>query len=110
MQFKSNIDEVIRDLERKKRNIEEISGSHKIPYDDLFTSEFMQENTKFKSIHEMIQSSGFPIKSSEDIEKIPDDEWSGFIQKNTSFPNWKEMIETAGMEYFTKKTKHALEK
>jgi len=110
MQFKSNADEVIKELERMKRSIEEISGSHNIPYDDLFTSEFMQKHTNFKSIHEMIQSSGFPIKSSEDIENIPDDEWSGFIQKNTSFTNWKEMIETAGHEYFAKKIKHALEK
>ncbi len=103
MRFESNVDEVIRKLEQIKRNAEELSGEHVIPFSDLFTSEFMDNYTDFESIDELIRSSGFPIQSSADIEKLPNDEWNDFIQKHTRFSNWTEMVQTAGKEYFAKK-------
>ncbi len=103
MAFKSNADEIIQKLEKMKRNAEELSGKHDIPFSDLFPSEFMHSHTKFESIEELIRSSGFAVQSSGDIEKLPDDEWNNYIQKCTCFSNWREMVQTAGKEYFAKK-------
>jgi len=47
----------------------------------------MDNYTDFESIDELIQSSGFPIKSSVDIDNLPDNEWDHFIQKHSRFSN-----------------------
>lgn len=54
---------------------------------DLFAPDFMDNYTDFESIDELIQSSGFPIKSSVDIDNLPDNEWDHFIQKHSRFSN-----------------------
>jgi hypothetical protein len=90
-------------LEQISRNSEELSGEHTIEFKDLFTPEFMNKYTDYKSIGELLQSSGYTINSSEDIEKLPDMEWNEFIQKHTKFSNWKEMNQTALNEYFTRR-------
>jgi hypothetical protein len=56
------LDEIKQKMEQMKRNAEELSGEHTIPFSDLFTSDFMDNYTDFESIDEMIQSSGFSIK------------------------------------------------
>lgn len=103
MRFESNIDEIIGKLEQMKQKAEDLSGKHIIPFSDLFIPEFMDKYTDFKLIDEMLQSSGFAISSSEDIEKLPQKEWNDFIQKHTKFPSWNDMIQTARNEYFARK-------
>lgn len=97
------LDEIKQKLEQIKRNTVELSGEHVIEYKDLFTPEFMNKYTDSESIDELLQSSGFIISSSEDIEKLPDKEWNGFVQKHTQFSNWKDMNQTALDEYFIRR-------
>ena len=97
------LDEIKQKMEQMKRNAEKLSGEHMIPFSDLFASDFMNNYTDFKSIDEMIQSSGFVINTSADIEKLPDGEWDNFVQMHTRFSNWNEMVKIAGKEYFARK-------
>ncbi|NPV63624.1 MAG: hypothetical protein HPY61_13555 [Methanotrichaceae archaeon] len=103
VKLESNVEDIIQKFEQIKRNVEENSGEHVIPFNNLFTSEFMNNYTDFDSIDNLIRSSCFPIRSSEDIENLPSDEWNRYIQKHTRFSSWDEMVQTAAKEYFAKK-------
>lgn len=102
------IKEAIQNLEQKKRNIEKLHGKHEISFNDLFTSEFMNKYTDFKSIDEMLHADGFKIDSNEDLEKSLGDEWDALIHRHTKFANWDEMKRVAGKEYFTEKIRIAM--
>jgi len=73
------------------RKIEDLDGSHQIPFSDLFTDEFMLLNTEYSSISGMIAASGFLIQSSEDFAKIPDGEWDRHVRQHSGFVSWEEM-------------------
>jgi hypothetical protein len=73
------------------RKIEDLDGSHQIPFSDLFTDEFMLLNTEYCSISDMIEASGFSVQSSEDFAKIPDGEWDRHVCQHSRFPSWEEM-------------------
>ena len=78
-------------LEDLIRKIEDLDGSHKIPFSDLFTDEFMLFNTDFGSISEMIAASGFSVQTSEDFAQIPDAEWNNHVCQYSRFASWDEM-------------------
>ncbi len=73
------------------RKIEDLDGSHQIPFSDLFTVEFMLLNTEYSSISEMIAASGFSVQSSEDFANIPDGEWDRHVRQHSRFVSWEEM-------------------
>jgi succinate dehydrogenase/fumarate reductase flavoprotein subunit len=91
--------ETINKLEKLRKNAENLSGEHIIPFTELFNPEFMMKHTKFLSIEALFEASGFEVNSKEDFEKIPDDEWEKFIVSNTQFSSWEEMQREAATDY-----------
>jgi hypothetical protein len=65
----------------------------------LFSTEFMQNHTKFASFDELISNSGFKIESEEDISSIPKSDLNKYISDNTNFNTWEDMLNQAGKEY-----------
>lgn len=62
---------------------------------ELFTNEFMQENSKFSSIEEFQQEGNFVMNTEEDIRKIDQAQLDSFIQQNTKFASWNDMCKSA---------------
>lgn len=52
---------------------------------------FLARCSKFSSIEEMFEASGFKIETTEDFKAIPDNEWEIFITENTIYSSWEEM-------------------
>lgn len=93
----------IEGLEELKRNLNELGNEvenlpKKLKLKDLFTTDFITKNTKFASLDDMFNSSGFVIESQEDFDKIPYDEWNNFIKNHTNFSSWEEILQTAYKE------------
>jgi hypothetical protein len=86
-----------------QRRLEELDGTHQIPFDELFDPEFMIEFTDFTSIDEMLETSGFKTDTEEDFAAIPDAEWDQFVARTTRFANWHEMQQEAGNRWAQKK-------
>ena len=86
------LDETISMLEGLQDQIEDLEGEHQVPFDELFSPEFMSTNTNFETIDQMIVESGFKVETSEDFENIPDEIWDEFVSKWTRFENWSEML------------------
>ncbi|HBU69646.1 MAG TPA: hypothetical protein DEE98_04605 [Elusimicrobia bacterium] len=96
-------DKLQKQLRNLQKNAGELNGTHEITLSELFPNHFISKFTKFSSLDDMFNASGFKVESAEDFKKIPDDEWDKFIQANTSFANWKEMQHKAAGEWSAKR-------
>lgn len=100
IKFKGDgFDKIKRDLESFQKKAKEMEGTNSISFHELFTPEFLKKYTRFISLDEMFEKSGFTINSQEDFEKIPEDAWDKFISTNSKFNLWKEMLDVAGEEW-----------
>jgi hypothetical protein len=90
-------------LQRIQKRLEELDGSHQIPFDEMFEPAFMIEFTDFTSIDEMLEASGYKVETSEDFAAIPDAEWDQFVARTTRFSSWEEMQQEAGNRWVQKK-------
>jgi curved DNA-binding protein CbpA len=70
-----------------------------ITSNDLFSPDFMKSYTDFDSIDDLFDASGYTIKTNEDIEAVPQEQWDAFIYKHTKFTSWHQMKEFAFDEY-----------
>lgn len=94
MSFKSN-----GNLEKLSKNLSELSGSSGVKLVDLMSSNFISSCSRYSSLEELFDSSGFKIESKEDFAAIPDEDWDAFIQGNTTHENWLEMQKAALLSY-----------
>jgi len=94
------------DLSKLTRALDSISG--KVSFGELFTTQFMKENTDFNSFEELLQFGGYEVNSPEDFAAIPDDEFDALVCAKTKFQNWESMKSEAGREYAIRKFNKAL--
>lgn len=86
----------ITGLDELKKKLEGLKGLEKsTQIAEVLTPDFMQKNSKFKSVEEMFKKSGFNVTTNEDFEKIPETELNAFVAQNTNFKNWSEMLKAA---------------
>jgi hypothetical protein len=95
------LDQLTRKLEDLQRRAENLSGN--VPTRGILTPAFLRKHSRFSSIEEMFEASGFKVETQDDFKNIPDQPWDEFIAKETTFPNWKEMLSAAGGEYAKRK-------
>jgi len=95
------LDQLTRKLEDLQRRAENLSGD--VPMQEILTADFLRKHSRFNSLEEIFEASGFKVENQDDFKNIPDQPWDDFISKETSFPNWKEMLSTAGKEYAKRK-------
>ena len=91
------------ELTRLQKRVEELEGTHQVPFDQAFPPDFMIEFTDFTSIDEMFEASGFKADTEKDFAAIPDDEWDAFVARTTRFASWEEMRAEAGQRWAQKK-------
>lgn len=104
MSFKiTGLEKIRSKLEKIKSNAEAMHGTHDYKLTDVLTPEFLRAHSQFTSFDQMIEKSGFKVKTSEDFKAIPDEPWEAFIKANTSYSTWKEMLSAAVAIYAKKK-------
>jgi len=96
------LEEFQKQLDTFIKKVERLDGPHQIPIADLLSPSFMTGCSRFGSLDEMIQASGFKVESEDDFKAIPDAEWDAFIRENTSFSGWREMLEGGAAEWAKK--------
>ncbi|WP_394179576.1 hypothetical protein [Marinomonas posidonica] len=84
-----------------QKNIGELSKKTEIKLTELMSPSFVSGCSKFNTIEDLFDASGFTIESPADFSAIPDEEWEKFIVENTSFSSWNEMQHKA-LEHYTK--------
>ena len=89
-------------LDELQRRVRKLDGSHDMPMIELLNPEFMTKHTSFGSFQDMLDHSGYSVKTPEDFKVIPDAPWDAFISANSTFANWHEMREAAKTEWAKK--------
>ncbi len=90
------------ELKKLTKKMKALDGQHEVKFTDMYNPAFVSGCSKFESIEELFDASGFKVESKEDFEAIPDEEWEVFISQNTSFDSWLEMQKSAGAAYVKK--------
>ena len=100
MKFDSKgFDKLKKDLDKLQRRCRELEGENSVSFEELFSPSFLNKYTKFSSIYDMFNKSGFTVNNQDDFKKIPDDKWDKFIVENSQFSSWQDMIDKAGKEW-----------
>lgn len=93
MSFKiKGLNEFQKELKKLSDNARNISKENVVSFDELFIDSFMQKFTKFPTINEFIEKSGFDFTQ---LELIHDSELDEFVNNNTNFSDWQEMLNEA---------------
>jgi hypothetical protein len=94
----------LNELQRTLKNISNrastLGGTHKLS--DVLTPSFIQQHSRFKSVEELIEASGFAAKNTEEFVAVPSDQRDPFIRANTTYRSWDEMLQ-AGSQIWVKK-------
>lgn len=60
----------------------------KLSYQELFNDTFMQENSKFTSMDNMLFKSDFGLTNPAEIENVNQEKWNAFIVRYTDCASW----------------------
>lgn len=96
------LDELQEKLDILTKKVHELDGLN-IPMSEVLTNDFISRSTKFSSLEELLEASGFKIKSQDDFAAIPVDDLDRFIRSNSPFDSWNALLSTAGSEWAKKK-------
>jgi len=99
----TGLDNLEKQLKQLEKNVEELSQKNQVSFAELFPPSFMQKNTSFSSMDELIKAGGFKVESQEDFESIPEAEFDKHIAANSKFKNWEDMLNEAYSQYISPK-------
>lgn len=83
-----------RELDKLADNLKSLVG---VPLGELFPPQFMQANSRFATIEEMLAAK--ELRDPEAFERMADEEWSQFVVETTNFTSWEEMKEAGAEEW-----------
>ncbi|WP_454121903.1 hypothetical protein [Kosakonia sp. Marseille-Q7440] len=88
------------DLDKFFENAESLHNTtREITLEQMLNSAFLAKCSRFHSLEELFEASGFKIETVEDFQAIPEEEWEAFITQNTTYSSWEEMQLTALTEH-----------
>lgn len=76
---------------------------NKVTFQELFNPKFLQENSEFTSMDDMIWRSGFGIMNLLEVENVNQEKWNEYIAKNTECATWHEFGKLAMIDWMKNK-------
>ena len=89
-------------LEKLVKNLKNISKEQKVDFGELFSYDFMQENTNIDSINDFFEVANITVETQEDFRNLDETILNEAVLKFTRFSSWNEMSSKAGRVYFEK--------
>lgn len=96
----SDLSSFFEDAIKKAEALEE---KRSYPLSEILNSPFMNQHTKFSSLEEFIEKSGFDFSSEESLDAIPSEALDAFVRQNSEFGSWEEMLGDALSELMRSK-------
>lgn len=89
------LDDALNDLKRVEKNAKKLDNTKiTVPLEELVTDRFIQKNSKFKSLDEMVTKSGYELKDFGELREV-----DKFISQNSRFSSWIELLDEAMVEW-----------
>ena len=95
----SGFDDLIDKLDEMQESVEEFEGSHQVPLDELFPSEFMRRHTDAHDMDQFLENSPWDVESQADFEDIPELEFDQYVDQHSEFRTWEQMQGKAANEW-----------
>ncbi|TFI70094.1 hypothetical protein [Carnobacterium divergens] len=90
-------------LNKISKTAKELDGDNEIPFNELFTSNFISKHTDYSTIEDFTSASGLDFSSQEAIEDINESVLDNFVASNSTFDSWEDMLASAIEEWVAKK-------
>lgn len=74
-----------------------------ITFQELFNPKFLEANSKFTSMDDILWRSGFGIMNLLEVESVNQDKWNAYIAKNTSCATWHDFGKLAMVDWMKNK-------
>ena len=75
----------------------------KVTFQELFNPQFLQDNSKFTSMDDILWRSGFGIMNLLEVENVNQDKWNEYIAKNCECTTWHDFGKLAMIDWMKKK-------
>ena len=72
---------------------------NKVSVPELFNPKFLEENSKWTSMDDMIWRSGFGIMNLLEVEQVNQDKWNEYVAKNSDCTTWHEFGKLAMVKW-----------
>lgn len=81
------LDDALKDLKRMEKNAKKFNNTETtVPLNELVNDKFVQKNSKFKSLDEMVEKSGYDLEEFGESKEV-----DRFISQNSRFSSWEEL-------------------
>lgn len=91
------LDRFERQLRDFENRLEDAGGE--VPVDEVLHPEFVRSYTEFDSFDDLLAHSRWVVRTTEDFERIPEDEFDEYVDEHTKFDDWETMLSVATREY-----------
>lgn len=89
------LDDALNDLKRMEKNSKNLTNTTtKVPLNELVNEKFIQRNSRFRSLDDLVEKSGYEIEDFGELKEV-----DKFISQNTKFSSWEELIGEAAGEW-----------
>ena len=88
------LDDTLKDLKRMEKNSKQLNGKTAVNLNEVVNDRFIQKNTRFRSLDEMVEKSGYELEDFGEVEEI-----DRFISQNSNFSSWEELQSKAAGEW-----------
>lgn len=92
-----------KQLTKMSKAAEELNGENEIPFNDLFTANFISTNTDFPTMEAFEKASGLDFSNQETFEAIDENALDTFVSENSKFDSWEDMLGNASESWLSKK-------
>ncbi len=97
------LDKLQNKLKILEKNAKKTDGHNSIPFNELFSYEFMNENTNFDSISDFFRNTGIEVNTQEEFQELDERILDDAVVRFSQFNSWDEMVHEAGAVYIHKK-------
>lgn len=70
-----------------------------VTFQHLFNPKFLEANSKFTSMDDILWRSGFGVMNFLEVENVNQDKWNAYIAKNTDCETWHDFGKLAMIEW-----------
>ncbi|MGO2961617.1 MAG: hypothetical protein ACTIDE_03390 [Carnobacterium maltaromaticum] len=90
-------------LNEMSKAAEDLNGENEIPFEELFTDNFISSNTNFPTMEAFTKASGLDFSNQEAFEAIDENILDTFVSSNSIFDSWADMLGKASDSWIAKK-------
>lgn len=102
--------DLINGFDKFGSELKKMKGKHVVSLTEMLSNEFIRKHTKFNSVDDFLNKSGFNFESQIEFDKIPENDLDRYAKVNTSFHTWQQMLDKAGTLWAEKMLNDSIKK